>query len=269
MKIERVKLFPNDNSKSKDIELKLKKELEDNGILVCEDDYDLAVAIGGDGSFLRMLKQNNFDSNIYYIGVNTGTLGFLQEIKPDEIKKFVKCIKENDFKIDNIGIQKTQIQTKDSSSIFYSLNDIVIRDKELNTTMLNIKVEDVTLEKFVGDGILVSTSVGSTAYNMSYGGSIVYNTLHTLQITPIAPLNSKVYRNLLNGIIIPEDKLITIIPEKEKRNLIVTVDGENNFYEDVLKIETIVSKKRIKCLRMNTYNFIDIVNEKFLKDINK
>lgn len=269
MKIERVKLFPNDNQQSKDIELKLKNELEDNGILVCEEGYNLGIAIGGDGSFLRMLKQNNFDSNIYYIGVNTGTLGFLQEIKPDEINKFVKCIKENNFKIDNIGIQKTQIQTKDSASIFYSLNDIVIRDKELNTTMLNIKVEDVILEKFVGDGILVSTSVGSTAYNMSYGGSIVYNTLHTLQITPIAPLNSKVYRNLLNGIIIPEDKLITIIPEKEKRNLIVTVDGENNFYEDVLKIETIVSKKRIKCLRMNTYNFIDIVNEKFLKDINK
>lgn len=268
MKIERVKLFPNDNLKSKDIELKLKKNLEDNGILVCEEDYDLAVAIGGDGSFLRMLKQNNFNSDIYYIGVNTGTLGFLQEIKPNEIKEFVKCIKEYNFKIDNIGIQKTEVETSESTSIFYSLNDIVIRDKELNTTMLNIKVEDIILEKFIGDGILVSTSVGSTAYNMSYGGSIVYNTLHTLQITPIAPLNSKVYRNLLNGIVIPEDKLITIIPEKEKRNLIVTIDGENNLYEDVIKIKTIVSKKRIKCLRMNTYNFIDIVNEKFLKDNN-
>ncbi len=266
MKIERVRLFPNDNIKSKDIELKLKNELESNGILVCEDDYDLAVAIGGDGSFLRMLKQNNFNSDLYYIGVNTGTFGFLQEIKPDKIREFVKCIKGNDFKIDNIGIQKTEIQTKDSSSIFYSLNDIVIRDKELNTTMLNIKVNNIVLEKFVGDGILVSTSVGSTAYNMSYGGSIVYNTLHTLQITPIAPLNSKVYRNLLNGIIIPEDKLITIIPEESKRNLIVTIDGENNIYNDVFKIETIVSKKRIKCLRMNTYNFIDIVNEKFLKN---
>lgn len=268
MKIKKVKLFPNDNAKSKDIELKLKKELEDNDILVCEEGYNLAIAIGGDGSFLRMLKQNNFDSNIYYIGINTGTLGFLQEIKPSEIKEFIKCIKENDFKIDNIGIQKTEVVTKDGNSIFYSLNDIVIRDKELNTTMLNIKVDDIILEKFVGDGILVSTSVGSTAYNMSYGGSIVYNTLHTLQITPIAPLNSKVYRNLLNGIVIPEDKLITIIPESEKGNLIVTIDGENNVYEDVLKIETIVSRKRIQCLRMNNYNFIDIVNEKFLKDIN-
>ena len=268
MKINRVCLFPNNNEKSKNIEKQIKNVLEKNNFIVCDHDYDLAIAIGGDGSFLRMLKQNNFNSDIYYIGVNTGTLGFLQEIKPDEIENFVENIKESNFKIDNIGIQKTQIITQESSSIFYSLNDIVIRDKELNTTILDIQVNNEPLEMFVGDGILISTSVGSTAYNMSYGGSIVYNTLHVLQITPIAPLNSKVYRNLLNGVIIPEDKKITIIPNKDKRNLIITVDGENNIYNDVEKIETTVSKKRIKCLRLNSYNFINIINDKFLSDNN-
>ena len=266
MRINKVCLFPNDNEKSKDISLKLKKVLEKNDIVVCDENYDLAIAIGGDGSFLRMLKKTNFNSHIYYVGVNTGTLGFLQEIKPNELDEFVKYLKEDDFKIDSIGIQKTQVETNEGTSIFYSLNDIVIRDKELNTTVLNIQVDNIILEEFVGDGILVSTSVGSTAYNMSYGGSIVYNTLHTLQITPIAPLNSKAYRSLLNGVIIPEDKLITIVPKEDKRNLIITIDGENNIYNDVLKLETIVSRKRIKCLRLNGYNFINIINEKFLKN---
>ena len=268
MKINKVCLFSNDNEKSKNIEKKLKKVLEKNDIVVSENNYDLAIAIGGDGSFLRMLKKTNFNSDIYYVGVNTGTLGFLQEIKPNELDEFVQCLKDDEFKVDSIGIQKTQIVTNESTSIFYSLNDIVVRDKDLNTTILNIQVDNITLEEFVGDGILVSTSVGSTAYNMSYGGSIVYNTLHTLQITPIAPLNSKVYRNLLNGVIIPEDKLITIIPRNDKGNLIVTIDGENNIYNNVLKIETIVSRKRIKCLRLNNYKFINIINEKFLKDYN-
>lgn len=265
MNISRIKLFSNDNKKSKELEKILKRELEKNNFVISDDEFDLGIAIGGDGSFLRMLKSSNFNSNTYYIGVNTGTLGFLQEIKPNEIEEFVQKLKNNKYKVEQIGIQETKIETDSSTSIFYSLNDIVIRDKELNTTMINIKIDNITLEKFVGDGILISTSVGSTAYNLSYGGSIVYNTLHTLQITPIAPLNSKVYRNLLNGVVIPEDRLITLIPEKEKKNLIITIDGENNVYDNVEKIETIVSKKKITCLRMNDYNFINIINEKFLK----
>ncbi len=263
--IKRVKLFPNNNDKSIEIAGKLEYILIKKGIEIVDFDYELAIAVGGDGSFLRMLKQNNFSSDIYYIGVNTGTLGFLQEIKPDWIEPFVDALNNEEFKIEQIGIQETKIVTENSSSLFYSLNEIVLRDRELNTTILNIEIDDVVLEKFVGDGILVSTSVGSTAYNLSYGGGIVYNTLHTLQITPIAPLNSKVYRNLLNSVVVPEDKLITLIPDKDKSNMVVTIDGENNVYDNILKIETIVSKKKINCLRLKNYNFINIINEKFLR----
>ena len=121
------------------------------------------------------------------------------------------------------------------------------------------------LENFVGDGLLVSTSFGSTAYNLSFGGSIIYNTLHTLQITPIAPFNPKSFKNLLNPIVIPQNSIISIVPEVEKRNLIVTVDGENIFYEDVTLIETFVKDRRVNCLREKDYNFIDKVNDKFVK----
>ena len=264
--IKNIMLFPNDNQKSQEIANLLEYELKNKDFIICNDNYDLAIAIGGDGSFLRMLKQNNFNSNIYYIGINTGTLGFLQEIKPNEIPIFINKLIANNYKMEEIGIQETRINAKNDTTIFYSLNDIVIRDIDLNTTILDIEVDSIPLEHFVGDGILISTSVGSTAYNMSFGGSIVYNTLHTLQITPIAPLNSKAYRNLLNSVIIPEDKLITIIPNKDKQNLIVTIDGENNLYDEVTSVETNVSKKKVKCLRMNDYNFINVVNEKFLKD---
>lgn len=266
MKIKKVRLFPNDNKKSKRIAKELENTLTDNEIIVTTtSDYELGIAVGGDGSFLRMLKNTGFNSDIYYIGINTGTLGFLQEIKPENIEEFVYNLKNDKYKIEKIGIQETKVKAGDSTSIFYSLNDIVVREKELNTIFLNISIDNVTLEKFVGDGILISTSVGSTAYNLSYGGSIVYNSLHTLQITPIAPLNSKVYRSLSNGVVIPENKLITLIPDKGKNNIIITVDGENNFYNNVEQIETIVSKKKINCIRMNDYNFISIINDKFLK----
>lgn len=263
--IKKVKIFPNDNPNSKEIAEKLCNELKENGFEIVANDFDLAIAVGGDGSFLRMVKQCNFDSDVYYIGVNTGTLGFLQEIKPDKIKEFVSKLIKEEFKIEEIGIQKTTVVTEKNDSLFYSLNEIVIREKDLNASVLDIKIDDVLLERYVGDGILISTSVGSTAYNLSYGGSIVYDMLHTLQITPIAPINSKAYRNLLTSIVVPENKLISLLPPKEKSNIIIIVDGENNFYDNVKRIDTIVSKKRIKCMRMSNYDFTNIINEKFLK----
>ena len=263
MQIKRVKLFSNDNENSKEIEKILKNELEKENFIICDKDYELAIAIGGDGSFLRMLKRSNFNSDIYYIGVNSGTLGFLQEIKPKDLNEFVEKLKNNNFKIEEIGIQETIIHSKNSSSLFYTLNEIVIRDKNLNTTKLNIRIDNFLLEKFIGDGILVSTSTGSTAYNLSYGGSIVYNDLHTMQITPIAPLNSKTYQVLRNSVIIPEQRKVTLIPDDSNKDLMITTDGENNVFNNVERIETSVSKK-IKCLRMKDYDYTKKINEKFL-----
>jgi len=96
--INKIKLFPNNNEKSKEIEELLKTRLELANFEVVEDSrYDLALAIGGDGSFLRMVKNNVFDSETYYVGVNAGTLGFLQEISIDDIDVFIERLNNNDF----------------------------------------------------------------------------------------------------------------------------------------------------------------------------
>lgn len=262
--INTVKIFCNDNAKATKIKNIIVGKLIENKYSVVDENPDLCLAIGGDGSFLRMVKNNNFKSEPLYVGINAGTLGFLQEIKIDDIDDFIYKLNNNLFKVDEVGIQETKIICKDDTSIFYSLNEIVLRDKDLNTTKLDIQVNDAKLEKFIGDGILISTSTGSTAYNLSFGGAIVASSLHTLQITPIAPLNSKSYRSLINPIIIPENTYITIIPEKDNANLLVTIDGDNNIYKDIEKIETYVNKKRIKCLRLENYNFFEKINEKFL-----
>ena len=263
--INRIKLFSNNNDKSRTFEQKIKEQLIEKGFEIVDSNYDLAIAIGGDGSFLRMIKNNSFNSNIYYIGINAGTLGFLQEIKIDESEIFIEKLNNNEFRIDEIGVQETEVFYNNETSKFYTLNEIVVRDKELNTTVIDVNIDSELLEKFVGDGLLVSTSVGSTAYNLSFGGSIIYSSLHTLQITPVAPLNNKSYRNLLNSVVIPENKKITLIPDKSKNNLLISVDGENSIYDNVEKIETSVSDKKIKCLRMNNYDYTRIINDKFLK----
>ena len=111
--------------------------------------------------------------------------------------------------------------------------------------------------------MLISTSFGSTAYNLSYGGSIVYNTFHTLQITPIAPINNKIYKTLRNSVIIPFDRVITLEPKKNP-NFILMIDGKNNYFQDVVNIRISRKEDRIKVIRKPDYNFIQKVNDKFL-----
>ena len=205
---------------------------------------DVAIAIGGDGAFLRMVKDTNFDDSVYYIGINTGTLGFLQEIRPNNLRSFIEALNNDDFKVDNIGVLETKVSTDDSISRYYALNEVVVRELELNALLMDIHVDHVKLETYMGDGVLISTSVGSSAYNTSFRGALVYNTLHTLQIMPIAPINTKAYRNLLNPIVLPEKKHIELYPLK--KTILLTFDGENKRYNNVKKIECFVKNKREK-----------------------
>ena len=260
-----VKIFYNNNDKSINTFNEVKDKLIKNGFIIVENDYNIAIAIGGDGSFLRMVKETNFKSDVLYLGINTGTLGFAQEIHVNELDELIENLKTGNYKVNEFGVQETNLYSNNENSKFYSLNDIVIRDMDLNTLKLDIFIDDALLEHFAGDGILVSTSFGSTAYNLSFGGSIIYNTFHALELTPVAPLNNKTYRTLANSLVLPQNKNIEIIPVSNK-NLIVTVDGENKYYQNVDKIDTILSDKTIMCYQNIDYNFVKKINDKFLSN---
>ena len=263
--IKKIKLFINNDPKSIQVGKNLREELLLNGFDIVNTNYDLVISVGGDGSFLRMLKNEKFNEHIYYIGVNAGTLGFLQEIDINDTKNFVKRLSCNDFKIEELSIQKTLVKSNDNKVSYYSLNEIVVRKDDFSILKAQVLIDNELLEKFTGDGLLISTSTGSTAYNMSFGGAIIYNTLKTLAITPIAPLNNKVYKTLLNPLIVPNNKLIKI-SFNQRTNVFLMVDGVNYIHHDVLEIESKVSRKKIKCIRMNDYHFIKIINSKILEN---
>ena len=101
--IKKIKFYPNNSEVSNELLKMATKEFLESEFEIVDDGYELAIAIGGDGSFLRMLKENSFNSNIYYVGINTGTLGFLQEIKPNEILEFINKLKKEKYSIEKIG----------------------------------------------------------------------------------------------------------------------------------------------------------------------
>ena len=265
-KINKVKLFINNNLKSRKAAEEIKKELINNKFQLVEEDFDLGIAVGGDGSFLRMVTNSNFNSECYYVGINAGTLGFAQDISLEEIKPFIKSLSKENINYDKIGIGEVEVIFKNKTiNKFNIVNEIVIRNEELNTLHANVFVDESLLEKYVGDGLLIATSFGSTAYNLSFGGSIVFNTFDTLQLTPIAPLNNKSYRNLINSVIIPSNKIITIELNTNDNNLLITVDGKNTFLNEVEKIKIVINNKTINIIRKKDYDFIKKVNEKFIK----
>lgn len=263
--IKKVRLFVNHNIKSRQVERETREVLlRENFEITESDDFDLGIAIGGDGSFLRMVNESNFHNDALYVGINAGTLGFAQDISIEEINSFVNSIKAGNFFYEEIGIQEVKIQSREGITTFQSLNEIVLREEELNTIHLDVLIDGVLLENFVGDGILISTSFGSTAYNLSYGGSIVDNAFDTLQITPIAPMSNKTYHSLTNSLVIPSTKKITIIPKQNCNNMLITTDGRNSFYTEVSKIETSITS-HIHLIRKKDYNYIKKINDKFIK----
>ncbi len=110
---------------------------------------------------------------------------------------------------------------------------------------MDLSIDGNHLEKFSGDGIIISTPVGSTAYNFSTGGAIIYPSLETLQITPLSPISSKAYRSLPNSAVVPGDLIITLKPEIRYSNSILIVnDGVELKYDNIEYIDLKMSDKR-------------------------
>lgn len=267
--IKNIKLFVNNNEISIRLARIVKEHLKKNGFNIVDDNsvdkyFDLGIAIGGDGAFIRMVRGSNFDTEPYYIGINAGTLGFLQEANENELGRLIGVLKENNYRIEDMSIQETKIIGLNSEDSLNSINEIIVRDSNLVTTKLDVYVDDNLLERFAGDGLMISTTTGSTGHNLSYGGSIVYSNLETLQINHIAPINSKAYTNLVTSVILSGESEIEMIPNEYNRNLMITSDGEHHSFTDVDKVITSLKKEKIKCLRFKDSNFSKRVNEKLL-----
>lgn len=267
MGVTKVKLFPNKDEKSLRVANILATELKKHNYQITDTAYDLAIAVGGDGAYLRMVRDNEFDSNVYYIGVNTGTLGFLQEVSPEEIDLFLERLKKESYTIDEIGVQETNVIGRNKEiTTFKSLNEMYIRNADMCRADFRVDINNSFLERFAGDGLLVCTTIGSTAYNRNLGGAIIYRGFDTLQLTPIAGDNSSAFKSLTSPIVFPADTKIDIIPERRTKDLSIFYDTERNIiFRDIERVETTISKKRIKCLRMQDYDYAKIIQDKLLK----
>src|SRR5699024_8712043 len=139
-----------------------------------------------------------------------------------------------------------------------AVNEIVVKGIRSKVIHLDISVDNKHLQRFCGDGVIISTPSGSTAYNFSAGGSIVYPTLEALQITPLSPINSKAYRSLYNSMVLAGHQRVSIKPELRYSNLTLIVnDGMEFSYDNIIEIDLYLSDKTINMLKFSEYSYWD------------
>jgi NAD+ kinase len=262
-----INIISNRNYESRKTKKNLIYQLRKNGFNTSEK-YDadavLNICIGGDGAFLRAVHRNAFPE-IPFIGINTGHLGFFQELQPNEIDKFISMYKEKSYEIEKVCMVDAKVCTKDKCYYLTGINEIVIKGVKSKVIHIEMYIDDNHLQRFSGDGLIISTPSGSTAYNFSAGGSIVYPSISSLQITPLAPINSSVYRSLPTSIIVAGESSIRIKPELRYENSILVVnDGMEFKYDNIEEVQLTMSDKHVNKLTFNKDTYWNNLKSKFL-----
>lgn len=262
-----INLISNNNFQSRKTSQLLSEKLKNKGFIIHEKynfDAELNICVGGDGAFLRAVHRNKFP-DIPFVGINTGHLGFFQEISPESIDEFINKYIDNDYIIEKVLLVSAEIKTKDKIFYLTGVNEIVVKGIKSKVVHLEIFLDGNHLQKFSGDGVIISTPVGSTAYNFSSGGSIVYPSLKTLQLTPLSPISSKAYRSLPNSAVVPGDIIISIKPEFRYENSILLInDGMEFIYNNITSIDLKLSDKTITKLNFDKDMYWNNLKSKFL-----
>ena len=221
------------------------------------DNADLIISIGGDGTFL---ESSRLSQGKPILGINCGTLGYLTDINPDEMKKAIEDILKENYYIEERMMLEGEIEKKngDIIKIPQALNEISISKNIFGVVRFDVLVDEKLINSYTADGMLVCTPTGSTAYNLSCGGPIVDPTAKIITLTPIAP------HTIINrSIILSEDAIVSIkITElRENTNSYALYDGKPIEIEtgDIVRVKK--SEKNTKIIKLSWQSFIDNIRE--------
>ena len=263
----KIRLFTKENEVSESVRNELEEKLVTNGYtLDNKNDYELAISVGGDGKFISMLHECNFNTNKKYAAINTGNLGFNTTVNADEINSFIKDLNTNNFIVEKYKFLNIKINSNDEydGTTYNAINEVILRSTLLKTLYLTTFINNKMLYKLVGDGILVSTPVGSTAHSMSVGGGIIDNNLGALQIVPLAPINSAINKNIASPFITSDKNKIIIKPVNKDNSISVIVDGKPIPIKDLISVE-ITCDNYLEVIKDVDYNNIINLNNKIYK----
>jgi NAD+ kinase len=183
------------------------------------------LSIGGDGTLLRVASNVSQRDPPPIMGVNVGSVGFLDESNQRKVFRDIEKILEDKYLIEECSKITPYVVKKNSEEIRLNngLNEVlIVSSKSSKVLQVSIKINGVFLNRSYLDGVIVSTSTGSTAYNLSAGGAILFPTLDVMQITPL----NAFARSGLKPIIVPYDAVVEIKLLRPRLNAKIIIDGQ-------------------------------------------
>jgi NAD+ kinase len=223
--------------------------------LLCQE-CDILVTIGGDGTLISAARRS-FEYNIPIFGIYAGNLGFLADVGMDELDKFVENLTISNYRIDERSVLEATLVKKNEKIKIYAFNDIVFtRPSISNMIHVETLVDNKAFNTYYGDGVIVSTPTGSTAYNLSAGGPVLFPLTKVFVLTPISP-HSLTQR----AVVLPSEFSIEMKTDDEKA--LIIIDGQDMYRfqkGDSLHIQ--LSANSAKLIHRLKFNYFDVLKEK-------
>lgn len=218
---------------------------------------DVLVSLGGDGTLLSLVRRS-YKHKKPVFGINAGSLGFLADVSLDNVEKFIKDLISQNYRIDERMMIEGIIKSTDGKrSSFFAFNDVVLTRSAISKMVkVNASIDDKWFNTYRGDGLIVSTPTGSTAYNLAVGGPVMYPLTHAFIMTPISA-HSLTQRPL----VVPGDFTIELTSPDE--NNIAVIDGQDDYElkpDDILIIKG--AKRGARLIHSLERNYFDVLREK-------
>ncbi len=223
---------------------------------------DLVIAVGGDGTFLRVAREVAF-MGLPILGFNLGYKGFLAGIEVGTLGTCLQKLICGDYSIEERLMLETTV-LRDNENVFFSqsLNDVIIsRGPFSRIIKLDTFINNDFLESYPGDGLIIATPTGSTGYSLSAGGPVVNPSLQLLLVTPICP--HLLYQR---SVIVNREDLVSVIVATSSADIFLTLDGQEGFalkHKDCIRVKRAESVTRV--ITFAESNFYKTLHNKLLE----
>jgi NAD+ kinase len=220
---------------------------------------DIFLTLGGDGTLLDMVNVIR-DTGVPVIGINFGRLGFLASINKSDIAAAIHAVVNNEFTLDSrelISIDSDQEIFGDDN---FALNDITIHKRDDAAMIITrVYLDGEFLNSYWGDGIIISTATGSTAYSLSCGGPIIFPQSNSIGLTPVSPHNLNV-----RPIVLPDSCMLSFEVESRSNNYLVTCDSRTETVDKVVRFKVHKAGFVLNLVRLNNESYLSTLRNKLL-----
>ena len=222
-------------------------------------DADMVLSMGGDGTFLKAASYVG-NKNIPILGINTGRLGFLADVSPEEMEETFEDIYKGNYKIEDRSVLQVTSEGQPLKGYACGLNEIAVLKRDSSSMIaIHTSINGAYLTTYQADGLVIATPTGSTAYSLSVGGPVIVPHSNTIAITPVAPHSLNV-----RPIVINNDWEITLDVESRSHNYLIAIDGRSETCREGTRLTIRKADYYIKVVKRSSHVFFHTLRDKMM-----